>query len=91
MNTPLFRLGVIQVTPAAQDYAIANGIDLLQILTRHEVGDAGDMDLSDKLANLDALLQGGRIFSSYNFGSGKVWIITEASRHHTTILLPSDY
>ena len=91
MNTPLFRLGAIYVTPTAQDYALLHKLDLLELLTRHETGDFGDLSVDDALANLDGMLQGGRIFSSYAVGPGKVWIITEANRSTTTILLPSDY
>jgi len=45
----------------------------------------------DILANNDALIQGGRILSSYNIRGDKLWIITDAEREATTICLPEEY
>ncbi len=42
-------------------------------------------------ANCGALKEGSRIFSSYRVGEQKVWVITEADRSVTTVLLPEDY
>lgn len=60
-------------------------------LSRHLSGDCGDMCEDDVLANLSALLNGERIFSSYQTPYGKFWIITEADRSATTVLFPGDY
>lgn len=61
-------------------------------LCRHLTGDCGDMCEDDVLANLRAFLHGGeRVFSSYQTAIGKVWIITEADRSATTIMLPQEY
>jgi hypothetical protein len=39
-----------------------------------------------------ALRDGDRLLSAYQFDDGfKVWIITEADRSATTVLLPEDY
>lgn len=61
-------------------------------LARHLSGDWGDMDEEDKATNDWAVDNGSRILSSYNVREGlKVWIITEADRSATTILLPEEY
>ena len=53
--------------------------------------DWGDVCEEDRESNEEALLMQLRILSSYNFSKDKIWIITEADRSVTTILLPSDY
>jgi hypothetical protein len=61
-------------------------------LAKHHRGDWGDVDNNDKQANEQALRDEGRIFSAYKTLKGvKIWIITEADRSATTILLPEDY
>lgn len=60
-------------------------------LRRHLFGDCGDMCEDDVLANLRALLVGERVFSSYETALGKIWVITEADRSATTVLLPEEY
>jgi hypothetical protein len=63
-----------------------------ECLTRHLTGDCGEMSEEDVLANLRAFVQGGeRVFSSYETSLGKLWIITEADRSATTVLLPEEY
>ncbi|AMM27605.1 hypothetical protein [Acinetobacter pittii] len=61
------------------------------LLHRHQRGDWGDLNEPDREANEQALIEDLRILSSYNFDNEKIWIITEADRALTTILLPSDY
>jgi hypothetical protein len=59
---------------------------------RHARGDWGDVDAHDKRANDAAVKQGTRIVSAYVLDDGtRVWIITEADRSSTTILLPEEY
>lgn len=60
-------------------------------LKRHAAGDWGDVSEEDRAANERALLHGGRLFSAYHEGDAKYWIITEADRSETTLLLPDDY
>jgi hypothetical protein len=60
-------------------------------LRRHESGDWGDLCPEDKEQNELALRHGGRLFSAYGEGGREFWIITEADRSATTILLPEDY
>lgn len=65
---------------------------ILQILKRHTAGDWGDLEADDVAANDQALVDGDRLLSAYNEEFGfKVWVITEADRSATTILLPDDY
>ena len=91
-----FSLGALVATPAALRFCTLHKINLLDLVARHHRGDWGDLDDEDKLANDVALVDGGRIFSSYVFSQGKVWIITEGTddngvRRSTCALLPSEY
>ncbi len=90
-NPPAFSLGQVVATPNALKFLNTAPIDIAVLLARHQSGDCGDMSPDDILANLDAILRGGRVFSSYDVSTEKIWIITEADRSVTTILLPSDY
>ncbi len=60
-------------------------------LARHAAGDWGDLCAYDRRENGLALRQGMRVLSSYPVGSKRVWVITEADRSVTTILLPEEY
>jgi hypothetical protein len=60
-------------------------------LHRHASGDWGVLCSEDTLANDTALQQGGRLFSAYGQGPERFWVITEADRSVTTVLLPLDY
>jgi hypothetical protein len=61
------------------------------LLTRHVTGDWGDVDDEDKQTNNDGVDNGNRLVSSYTVSGEKVWIITEADRSTTTLLLPEEY
>ena len=85
-----FRLGKIASTPSALDQLTQD--DILLGIQRHQAGDWGDVDEHDRTRNELSLTQGLRLWSVYHAGSGvKFWLITEADRSHTTILLPEDY
>lgn len=88
----LFPLGQIVATPGALDLldrTATNGLDLLR---RHERGDWGCVPSEDAQANLDAVVSGSRILSSYFLNdSERLWIITDADRSITTLLLPNEY
>ena len=63
-----------------------------ELLARHITGDWGELDAEDQRANEDALVTDARILSAYVLPSGvKLWIITEADRSATTLLLPDEY
>jgi hypothetical protein len=55
------------------------------------VGDWGDVPPEDAAENRLSIEQGFRVMSSYDVGGQRVWIITEADRSSTTLLLPSEY
>jgi len=82
-------MGRVVATPGALELLGHEGCLLL--LARHAGGDWGDLDGHDRRQNELALRDGERIFSSYATASGKVWIITEADRSSTCVLLPSEY
>ena len=85
---PRFPLGRTVATPGA----IALGIDLATYMRRHHCGDWGDLCDGDKQANEDALIHGDRILSHYKLSGGKrIYIITEADRSSTCVLLPEEY
>lgn len=90
MNKQLFSLGTIVATPGVLA-AYSHLVNFMGLLHRHSHGDWGDMCEEDKQRNTEALQTGERIFSSYDQKGGKIWIITEADRSSTCILLPEDY
>jgi hypothetical protein len=63
----------------------------LALLRRHQTGDWGEIGDEDRRENELSLRQGFRLMSVYSVNDTKVWIITEADRSATTILLPSEY
>ena len=67
------------------------GEDPLRYLARHRSGDWGELDPQDRRENERSLKHGWRILSSYPVGDKTVWVITEADRSVTTILLPEEY
>ncbi|GFO81042.1 MAG: hypothetical protein A49_06690 [Methyloceanibacter sp.] len=67
-------------------------IDVLNALARHARGDWGNLSEQDRAENELALKNGYRLFSSYKKAKGiTFWIITEADRSATTVLLPIEY
>jgi hypothetical protein len=61
-------------------------------VSRHLTGDWGDLEVEDKVENELSLREGFRLLSAYHLPDGtKVWIITEADRSVTTVLLPDEY
>ena len=87
---PRFVLGRVVATPGA-----LKGLreeEILSALRRHVVGDWGDLCDEDRQENQLSLREGFRLLSSYRSGSGvKFWVITEADRSATTVLLPEEY
>ncbi len=88
---PLFELGQMVATPGATMVLNQLNISAFSLLSRHICGDWGDMTSDDKQYNDEALTDGSRIFSAYQFDTVKFWVITEADRSATTILLPEEY
>lgn len=89
-TTAKFCLGKVVATPSA--VAAIPEDQIIRALRRHQSGDWGAICPGDWRANDDALFDGSRILSVYTIMNGlKFWIITEADRSVTTILLPEDY
>ena len=86
-----FPLGDVVATPAALALLEQHQILPLLLLGRHLGGDWGDVPPDDAAANEAALRSGDRLLSSYSVGNARVWVITEADRSSTTLLLPSEY
>ena len=85
-----FNSGQVVATREAE--ARIPSLAMTLALSRHLNGDWGDVDEADKAANNRALRYGDRLLSSYHTPDGiRFWIITEADRSCTTILLPDDY
>jgi len=87
-----FELGCIVATPGALARAKEHGLSLAELLSRHLVGDWGDLGADDRRENELAVKRGDlRIFSSYGVGDRKLWVITEADRSSTCVLCPEEY
>ena len=87
-----FDLGRIVATPGALKALERAGETPLTFLRRHVAGDWGNLDEHDRTENELSVREGFRLLSAYELSDGtKIWIITEADRSSTTILLPSEY
>ena len=85
-----FATGIVVITPNALDQLTP--ADIQRGLQRHQAGDWGDLGEEDWQENDQAVQAGMRLLSSYRSDSGvQFWIITEADRSATTLLLPDDY
>jgi hypothetical protein len=93
VRTVKFRLGRIMITPGALAALEWSGEDAEVYIRRHAVLDPGDLSPQDQAANLEALKDGARILSAFRLADGntRLWIITEADRSRTTLMLPEEY
>jgi hypothetical protein len=83
-------LGQTVATPAA--LGVLTQSDIVTALRRHAAGDWGEVDAHDRAANDNAMKSGERLLSVYRSANGTTfWVITEADRSATTVLLPDDY
>lgn len=91
-NKVKFRLGMVVITPGAL-MAFHSSMDrLVPFLIRHVSGDWGEVDAEDRRVNEESLRTGRRLLSAYTLSDGtKIWLITEADRQSTTVLLPEEY
>lgn len=87
----LFSLGLVVATPGALDLLDRDGMNASAYLTRHQTGDFGTLSPPDLHENHVAINYGSRILSAYDVGRERLWVITEADRSSTTLLLPSEY
>lgn len=89
---PLFPLGRVVATPGALAALEAAGQNAADFLLQHETGDWGEVDEEDRQANEAAVEKGLRILSVYRTRDNTaLWVITEADRSSTCILLPEEY
>ncbi len=86
----VFRLGKLVATPNALERLSQE--DIMTGIQRHQAGDWGDLDEHDRQENELSLKEGFRLLSVYHGKNGtKFYLITEADRSVTTVLLPEDY
>src|ERR1017187_3563606 len=88
-----FNPGQVVAKPGALAALEASGDDPSTYLARHQSGDWGDIDAHDRRENQLSLEQGFRLMSVYTLSitGVKIWVITEADRSSTCILLPEEY
>lgn len=87
-----FRLGQTCMTRGAQEALEEARQSPSEFLRRHSEGDWGELSDEDRKENELSLKEGFRILSAYSTSKGaRLWIITEADRSSTTILLPEEY
>jgi hypothetical protein len=92
MSQPKFPLGQLVATPGALRALTDAGQEPLEFIQRHVSCDWGEVNEEDKQENEFSVTHGFRILSAYRTAKGeKIWLITEADRSATTILLPSEY
>lgn len=90
MSAHRFPMGQLVATPNA--LAQLTHDDITTALRRHAIGDWGDLDEHDRLENEASLVHGLRLLSVYTGANGtRFYVITEADRSATTVLLPEDY
>jgi hypothetical protein len=89
--TAQLPLGRVVATPGALKLLGKSGGHPFDYLARHATGDWGDICAFDRRQNKIALREGYRVLSVYEVPAGRIWIITEADRSITTILLPEEY
>jgi hypothetical protein len=89
---PKFPLGQVVATPGVAEAFERSRQSPTIFLRRHIKGDWGDLDGDDKEENEFSIQRGLRLLSAYTLKDGThIWIITEADRSVTTLLLPSEY
>ena len=92
LSTVRFRPGRTVITPGALDALAKAEQHPGDFFKRHLSGDWGELCDEDITANEQALVSGLRLLSAYRTSRGqRIWIITEADRSATTILLPEEY
>jgi hypothetical protein len=89
---PRFALGQLIATPGVLEALNGAGDNPADYLSRHVSGDWGDLENGDRQENELSVTKGFRILSAYRLSDNtRIWIITEADRSATTILLPEEY
>ena len=92
MITQILELGRVVATPNAIDALKQSGQSPSELLNKHLSGQWGDLCEEDRRLNDAAVVNGDRVLSAYVLSNGvKLWVITEADRSSTCLLLPSEY
>ena len=92
MTRAKFPLGHVVATPGALEALAESGQTPAFFLDQHALGSWGVVDEEDWRLSDEAIKDGSRILSAYLTLKGKrLWIITEADRSVTTLLLPENY
>lgn len=91
-NKVLLPLGQMFLTVGAREALVESNQQPLEFLERHQQGDWGIVGKEDAKENELSVREGFRILSAYRTAQNvKIWVISEADRSSTTILLPSEY
>ena len=92
MGEPRFQLGQVVATPGALEALEDAGQLPGEFLRKHVSGDWGDVEADDRRENETSVEGGSRLLSAYKTAKGiKLWVITEADRASTCVLLPDEY
>jgi hypothetical protein len=92
MKLARFPLGRIAATPGALGALADAGESPGTFIKRHVSGDWGELDEHDRDESELCVVHGFRLLCGYTLANGtRIWIITEADRSATTLLLPSEY
>src|SRR4028118_1932895 len=88
-TTSRFTLGQMVMTQGVAVALDEAGQSPFEFLSRHQTGDWGEVCDADKRENEFSIANGFRILSAYRTSEDvKLWVITEADRSVTTLLLP---
>ena len=91
MTATKLPLGHVVATPGALAALAAAGRTPAELIERHRTGDWGDVSAEDARLNDSAVRDGDRILSAYLVGGERLWVISEADRSATCVLLPGEY
>ena len=91
ITVPSTRFPLGQIVATANALATLDPQAIAEGLQRHAQGDWGNVCPEDAEQNTEALQHGDRLLSAYGTGPRTFWIITEADRSVTTVLMPEDY
>lgn len=88
----MFTLGQLVATPAALKAIEKSDGNPMEFVVRHLRLEQGNLCDEDYKLNMESIKDGTRILSSFTTSGGDdIWVITEADRSSTTILLPEEY
>ena len=86
-----FELGGVYATAAAAEAIGRAGRTPGEFIRRHAAGDWGDVCAEDAEENELGLRRGHRLLSVYRAGGEKLYVVTEADRSATTLMLAEEY